>query len=147
MPMVDISGKEMVLRRAVARGEISLKRETIEKIKEGLIKKGDPIQAAEIAATLAVKKTPELIPYCHPIPIEKVAVDFAIADDKIEARAEVVARARTGVEMEALTAVVIALLTIWDMVKYLEKDEGGNYPTTLISGVRVLKKVKEGNNA
>jgi cyclic pyranopterin phosphate synthase len=143
MPMVDISGKEVVLRRAVARGEIRLKRETVEAIKKKTIKKGDPLQAAELAAVLAAKRTPEFIPLCHPIPIEKVAIDFVIGEDKIEARVEVVARAKTGVEMEAITALVIALTTIWDMVKYLEKDESGNYPTTAITGIKVVEKVKE----
>ncbi|MCW3989260.1 MAG: cyclic pyranopterin monophosphate synthase MoaC [Candidatus Bathyarchaeota archaeon] len=140
--MIDISGKEVVHREAEATGRINLKRDTIEKIRSGEIKKGDPLPAAEIACILAVKKTPEFLPLCHPIPITSVDAEFHVADDHIEARCRVTADYKTGVEMEALTGVAAALLTIWDMVKYLEKDEDGQYPSTVITDVKVTEKRK-----
>ncbi len=140
--MIDVSGKEVVHREAEATGRINLKRDTIKKIRSGEIKKGDPLPAAEIACILAVKKTPDIIPLCHPIPITSVDAEFRIADDHIEARCRVTADYKTGVEMEALTGVTAALLTIWDMVKYLEKDENGQYPSTAITDVRVTEKRK-----
>jgi cyclic pyranopterin phosphate synthase len=140
--MIDISGKEVVHREAEAEGVINLRKETVDAIKNGEIKKGDPLQAAEIACMLAVKKTPELIPLCHPIPITSINIEFELGDDSVTARCRVVADYRTGVEMEALAGVTAALLTVWDMVKYLEKDERGQYPTTTITGIRVLEKTK-----
>jgi cyclic pyranopterin phosphate synthase len=140
--MIDVSGKEVVHREAEASGRINLKPETIEKIRSGEIKKGDPLPAAEIACILAVKKTPDIIPLCHPIPITSVDAEFRIADDHIEARCRVTADYKTGVEMEALTGVTAALLTIWDMVKYLEKDTDGQYPSTVITDVKVTEKRK-----
>ena len=140
--MIDVSSKEIVHREAEAKGRITLKLETIQKIRSGEVKKGDPIAAAEIASILAVKKTPELLPLCHPIPITYVGTEFQIGDDFIEVRCRVTADYKTGVEMEALTGVSVALLTIWDMVKYLEKDEKGQYPTTAINDIRVVEKVK-----
>lgn len=140
--MIDISGKEVVHREAEATGRINLKRDTIEKIRSGEIKKGDPLPAAEIACILAVKKTPEFLPLCHPIPITSVDAEFHVADDHIEARCRVTADYKTGVEMEALTGVAAALLTIWDMVKYLEKDTDGQYPSTVITNVKVTEKRK-----
>ena len=107
-----------------------------------MVEKGDPLSTAEIACILAVKKTPELLPLCHPIPITSAKAEFQLADDHIEARCRVEADYKTGVEMEALTGVSIALLTIWDMVKYLEKDEEGQYPSTIITGVKVVEKRK-----
>jgi len=140
--MIDISGKEVVHREAEATGRINLKGDTIEKIRSGEIKKGDPLPAAEIACILAVKKTPDILPLCHPIPITSVDAEFQIADDYIEARCRVTADYKTGVEMEALTGVAAALLTIWDMVKYLEKDTDGQYPSTVITDVKVTEKRK-----
>jgi cyclic pyranopterin phosphate synthase len=140
--MIDISGKEVVHREAEAEGVINLRKETVDAIKNGEIKKGDPLQAAEIACMLAVKKTPELILLCHPIPITSINIEFELGDDSVTARCRVVADYRTGVEMEALAGVTAALLTVWDMVKYLEKDERGQYPTTTITGIRVLEKTK-----
>ena len=140
--MIDISGKEVVHREAEATGRINLKIDTIEKIRSGEIKKGDPLPAAEIACILAVKKTPDILPLCHPIPITSVDAEFHVADDYIEARCRVTADYKTGVEMEALTGVAAALLTIWDMVKYLEKDEDGLYPSTVITDVKVTEKRK-----
>ena len=140
--MVDISGKDVVHREAEAVGRIKLKRETVAAIREGKIKKGDPLTVAEVASIQAVKRTPDLIPLCHPIPITSVSTYYEIGEDEIEARCRVVADYKTGVEMEALTGVTVALLNIWDMVKYLEKDEEGQYPTAAITGIRVTEKRK-----
>lgn len=140
--MVDISQKPPLLRMASAMGEIILKQETLAKIREGQVKKGDPFTIAGIAATNAVKKTPDLIPLCHQVPITDVKTEFVCKEDRVEARVTVKSVGQTGVEMEALIGVSIALATVWDMVKYLEKDEGGQYPTTSISQIRVLQKIK-----
>ena len=140
--MVDVSGKETVYRMAVAVGSIKLKKSTIEAIKNAGIKKGDPLTVGEIAAILAVKKTPELIPLCHNIPIGKVNVNYMLQENAVEVRCTVVTNAQTGVEMEALTGVAIALLNIWDMTKYLEKDENGQYPDAVITDIRVIEKRK-----
>ena len=143
LDMVDVSEKRVVHRTAEAAGRILLRRETLEAIRRGAIKKGDPLPVAEVAGILAAKRVSELIPLCHPIPLTKVDVSFRIGEDHVEARCRVVADYKTGVEMEALTGVTVALLTLWDMVKYLEKDEEGQYPTTRITEVRVVEKRKE----
>lgn len=143
MGMIDITGKKISLREAVASGRIILLPETIKKIKENQVKKGDPLLAAEIAAMRAAKETYLLIPHCHNIPLNTVELNFTTGEDFVEARCHVKAESMTGVEMEALVGVTIALDTIWDMVKYLEKDENGQYPSTRISDIRVLKKVKK----
>lgn len=140
--MVDISDKEVVHRTAEAVGRIKLRKQTVDAVRMGRVKKGDPLAAAEIACVLAAKKTPEIIPLCHPIPITSVNAEFTLGEDFIEARCRVTADYKTGVEMEALTGVTAALLTIWDMVKYLEKDEAGQYPTTAIADIRVTEKRK-----
>lgn len=142
--MVDISSKSESLRRAVASGHIVLKSSTIEAIRSRTIEKGNVLATARIAAVQAVKRTWDTIPMCHQIPITHVDVDFDVADDRVSAVVEVRSLGKTGVEMEALHGVSVALLTVWDMVKSAEKDESGNYPGTLISGVRVVEKVKEG---
>ncbi len=141
--MVDISLKEVVKREARACGKIHLKKETVNAIKENKIEKGNPLEVARVAATLAVKNTPYIIPYCHPIPIESVKVSFQLNDEYVYVCVDVKTSAKTGVEMEALVGVSIALLTIWDMVKYLEKDEKGQYPFTSITDIRVLEKFKD----
>ena len=140
--MIDVSGKETVFRSATAAGRIKLKKSTIKTIREAGIKKGDPLTVGEIAAILAVKKTPELIPLCHNIPIGQVDVEYEFSEDSIEARCIVVTNAQTGVEMEALMGVVTALLNIWDMTKYLEKDADGQYPDAVITDIRVVEKRK-----
>lgn len=140
--MVDISGKEMVPRSATATGRLKLKKETIEAIREGRIKKGDPLTVAEVAAIQAVKKTPDLIPLCHNIPLGSVDVKFTLRKEEVAAACTVNAVYRTGVEMEALTGVSVALLNVWDMVKYLEKDMEGQYPDAVITDVRVTEKRK-----
>jgi cyclic pyranopterin phosphate synthase len=140
--MIDVSLKEVVHREAEAVGRIQLKKGTVDAIKAGKVKKGNPQSVAEVASILAVKRTPETIPLCHPIPITSVTTEFHLDDDHIEARCRVTADYKTGVEMEALAGVTAALLTIWDMVKYLEKDDEGQYPSTAITGVRVVEKRK-----
>jgi cyclic pyranopterin phosphate synthase len=140
--MVDIGGKEVVRRKAVASGKIILGKRSIDAIRSGTVKKGDVLEAAKIAAIQAVKSTPNIVPYCHPIPIESIQADFNIAEDSLKCKVEVNAHYKTGVEMEALTGVSAALLTVWDMVKYLEKDEKGQYPSTRITDIKVVTKEK-----
>lgn len=142
MGMIDVTEKPVIKRQAEALGKILLSTDTIQKIKNNQIKKGDPLLVAEIAAMNAAKQTHLLIPHCHQIPLDTVNVSFKITKDTIEVRCFVRAQARTGVEMEALVGVSIALNTIWDMVKYLEKDERGQYPGTRIIDIRVLRKEK-----
>lgn len=142
MGMVDVTEKPIVLRQAEAAGKILLSSKTIEEIKAGRIKKGDPLLVAEVAAMNAAKQTHLLIPHCHQIPLDRVGVDFQISVDSIEARCLVKAQARTGVEMEAIVGVSAALSTLWDMVKYLEKDGEGQYPFTRIDNIRVIRKEK-----
>ena len=140
--MVDIGEKCIVPRTAEAVGRITLKEETVAAIREGRVRKGDPLAVAEIACIQAVKRTPELIPMCHQIPVSSVDASFTIGPDYVEARCRVNAVYKTGVEMEALTGVSVALLNVWDMVKYMEKDEAGQYPETRIAGIRVVEKRK-----
>jgi len=140
--MVDISGKDVVHRFAEAEGEILLKPGTVEKIRRGEIEKGDVLAAAEIAGIQAAKRTCELIPLCHQIPLSKVKILFNVKEDRVVARCSVNANYKTGVEMEALVGATVALLTVWDMVKYLEKDEAGQYPATKLSEIKILRKEK-----
>ena len=140
--MVDISAKKDVLRIAVAEGKIKLKESTIERIKSSSVRKGDVFTVSKIAAIQACKKTPEILPLCHPLPLTHIEVDFALEKDGVIARATVKAYAKTGVEMEALVAVSTALLCIWDMAKEYEKDEKGQYPETKIEYIKVVKKIK-----
>ncbi|MEM3378079.1 MAG: cyclic pyranopterin monophosphate synthase MoaC [Candidatus Bathyarchaeia archaeon] len=142
--MVDISGKAEILREATAKGTIKLKPETVNLIKEKKTAKGDPLYTAKIAGILAAKKTSELVPLCHPLPLTKVEVKAQILNETtIEVTAIVKTKAQTGVEMEALTAVSTALLTIWDMTKQYEKDSTGQYPTTAIENIHVVRKLKQ----
>jgi len=139
---VDISGKAVSLRTATAVGAIRLRPETLRRIREGRVEKGDPIGLAKMMAVLAAKQTPNLLALCHPLKIEHTDVDVAIGEDSISVSVTVTAHEKTGVEMEALTAVAVALLNIWDLVKAYEKDEGGQYPHTSIESIRVVRKVK-----
>ncbi len=135
--MVDISSKEDTLRQAVASGCLRMKPDTISRIKENSLKKGDVMAVARIAGIMAAKKAPELIPLCHPIKLDSVSIDFEYeAEDILKVKATVKSRGPTGVEMEALTAVAAAALTVYDMVKaidrgmtiekiYLESKQGG----------------------
>ena len=143
MTMVDVSGKRDVLRTAIAKGRIQLKPETVHLIKEQKIEKGDVFSLARVAGILSAKKTSDLIPLCHPLPLSAIDISLKLVDEsQIEVEAEVKAFAKTGVEMEALAAVSAALLTIWDMTKQYEKDSEGQYPTTIINRIQVTRKVK-----
>ena len=140
--MVEVGAKEEVRREAVATGKIYLRSETIDAIRSGRTVKGNVLATAIVAATLAVKETSRVIPMCHAIPVTGIEVEFTDGDTWIVATVRVRSFGRTGVEMEALTGVTVALLTIWDMVKSAEKDEKGQYPTTRIEDIRVLEKMK-----
>lgn len=144
--MVDISSKPLVTRRAVATGLIKLKPSTLEAIQMDKVPKGDVLSVARVAAIQAVKRTPELVPLTHPIPITSVKVEFGFEPEALRAEVEVKSVGQTGVEMEALAGVTGALLAVWDMVKGLEKDERGQYPNTAIQNIRVLRKVKGEQN-
>src|SRR6478672_8784163 len=121
--MVDVAAKPETHRVAVAAGSIRMRAETLSIVKSGTAKKGDVLGVARIAAIQAAKRTSELIPLCHPVPLTSVAVEFSIdeAGSRVECRATVECTARTGVEMEALTAVQVALLTIYDMCKAVDR--------------------------
>ena len=133
--MVDVGDKPDTERVAVARGEIHMKKETLDLIRAGQIKKGDVLTVAQIAGITASKRTSELIPLCHPLPLHKVDVDFVLDDSLpgvvITATARTIGK--TGVEMEALTAVSIAALTVYDMAKAAEK-------TMRIQNIRLVEK-------
>ncbi len=122
--MVDVSAKDNTLRVAVARGEVRMQPETLAMIKEGRMKKGDVLAVAQVAAVMAVKETPRLIPMCHPLNIAGVSVDFHLdeVESKIGVEVEVKLVGRTGVEMEALTGVSVAALTIYDMCKAVDRS-------------------------
>ena len=144
MAMVDVSGKAEIFREATAKGKIRLKPETVNLIRGGKIAKGNPLYTAKIAGVLAAKKTSELVPLCHPLPLTSVEVEAKILDKiTVEVTATVKTKAQTGVEMEALTATSVGLLTIWDMVKQYEKDASGQYPTTAIENIHVVRKLKQ----
>ena len=144
MVMVDVSGKAEIFREATAKGTIKLKPETVNLIKERKTAKGDPLYTGKIAGVLAAKKTSDLIPLCHPLPLTSVEVEAKIlGESTVEVSATVKTRAQTGVEMEALTAVSVALLTVWDMTKQYEKDANGQYPSTAIENIHVVKKIKQ----
>lgn len=143
MSMVDITAKPEVHREATAKGRMKLKPETIRRIKQGKIEKGDPFTIAKIAGILAAKNTSSLIPLCHPLPLTSVNVNLKILNaSAVEAEAVVKTRAQTGVEMEALSAVTVALLTVWDMTKQYEKNARGQYPSTAIEDIHVVQKIK-----
>jgi cyclic pyranopterin monophosphate synthase len=133
--MVDISAKPVVTREAIATGRIQLQPATLELIKENGLKKGDVLAVARIAGIQAAKQTQHLIPLCHQIPLAKIAVDFLITDDGITATTTVKTTAQTGVEMEALTAVNLALLTIYDMCKAVDK-------AMRLDGIHLVSKTK-----
>jgi cyclic pyranopterin monophosphate synthase len=120
--MVDVGAKAITAREAVARGEITMSAEALRLIRRGEVKKGDPLQAARLAGIMAAKRTSELIPLCHPLPLSHVAVELTPTRKgyRIEARARTTAQ--TGVEMEALTAVAVAALTVYDMIKAVDKE-------------------------
>lgn len=133
--MVDISGKPVTTRVARACGQIALSAETIASIAQGAVPKGNPFEAARLAAIAAAKKTADLIPLCHPLRLNTVEVDIRVVSEKSIAYVETVVSAdeRTGVEMEALTACSVALLTIYDMLKAIDKS-------MIIGPIRLLEK-------
>jgi cyclic pyranopterin phosphate synthase len=131
--MVDVGGKAATARRAVASGRITMSQEALEAIREGNAPKGDVLATARIAGIMAAKRTGELIPLCHPLGLEAVAIDFAFEEDAIRATATASLTAKTGVEMEAMTAVSVALLTIYDMAKAIDKG-------MVIESVRLIAK-------
>jgi cyclic pyranopterin phosphate synthase len=140
--MIDVSDKEIVHRRAVASGEIVLKEGTLKAIREGRVEKGDVLTVAKLSGLNAIKSTCNLIAMCHPIPLTYAGIELEVEEDRIVCKSEVRAQYKTGVEMEALTGASVALLTVWDMIKYLEKDERGQYPHTSITNLIVVSKEK-----
>lgn len=141
--MIDISEKDTIPRIATASGKIKLKKETIKRIRAKKVQKGDALTIAKVSAINAVKKVPDLIPFCHPIPITNVNLDFVIEDEAVKVTCRVKSIAKTGVEMEALTGVSVALLNLWDVIKMYEKDEKGQYPSTQIYDIKVEEKIKD----
>lgn len=131
--MVDVGGKNDTAREAMAEGRIAMCAEAAQAIAQGAVAKGDVLAVARVAGIMAAKRTSELIPLCHPLPLTKVTIDLTVEADGVAAIATVATTGRTGVEMEALTAVSTALLTIYDMAKALDKR-------MTIGGVRLLAK-------
>ena len=133
--MVDVGDKDVTSREAVARGYVSIQPETVRLIREGLMKKGDVLTVAQIAGIMGAKKTAELIPLCHPLPLDKVDVELELDEGggRINVTATARTSARTGVEMEALTAVSVAALTLYDMCKAVDRG-------ICIEGVRLVRK-------
>lgn len=133
--MVDVSSKEETVREAVARAKVFMKAETLKLIKEGKVKKGDVLAVAQVAGIAAAKKTWDLVPMCHPLPITGIDMNFFINDQEssIEIEAIVRTKAPTGVEMEALTAVSVTGLTIYDMCKAVDRE-------MVITNIRLMKK-------
>jgi cyclic pyranopterin phosphate synthase len=131
--MVDVGGKPETARSATATGRIGMSPEALTAVREGSGPKGDVLAAARIAGIMAAKKTGELIPLCHPLSLDAVTVDFAFEDDAVRVTARASLTGRTGVEMEALTAASLALLTVYDMAKAVDKG-------MVIEGVRLLEK-------
>jgi cyclic pyranopterin monophosphate synthase len=140
--MVEVGDKPVIKRIALARGKIILNHETIQLIEKGELKKGNVLTTSQIAAIQAVKSTSQMIPLCHPLPIGGVEVEFEVNPESIQVTVEVRSTGKTGVEMEAITGVSVGLLTIWDMVKSVEKDNNGQYPSTRITDIEVIKKEK-----
>ncbi len=131
--MVDVGTKATTAREAIAEGRISMSAEALSAIREGTAKKGDVVAVARVAGIMAAKKTSDLIPLCHPIALTSVTVDFDFEDNGIRVRATARTAGQTGVEMEALTAASVALLTLYDMAKALDK-------AMVLSGIRLLAK-------
>ncbi|MCI4372726.1 MAG: cyclic pyranopterin monophosphate synthase MoaC [Thermoplasmata archaeon] len=138
----DVGGKPAVARRAIATGVLSLSPGTRRALRNHSVEKGDPIAAGELAGLLAMKRTPDLIPHCHTIALTGSRVEIVPSGRGVRVTAEASTVGPTGVEMEALVGATVALLTVWDMVKYLEKDGRGLYPRTSLGPVRVTLKQK-----
>jgi cyclic pyranopterin monophosphate synthase len=131
--MVDVGGKPVQSRRAVARATVRMASETAARLRE--LPKGDALATAQLAGIMAAKRTSELIPLCHPLPLSHVAVTLQVEEDRVEIRAEAATSAQTGVEMEALTAASVAALTVYDMAKAVDKS--------MTFDVSLVEKVKE----
>ena len=131
--MVDVGAKAVTRREAVARGTITIAPDALELIRSGQIAKGDPLQTARLAGIMAAKRTADLIPLCHPLPLSHVDVELLAREDGYDIQAVARTTAQTGVEMEALTAVAVAALTVYDMVKAVDK-------TMVIGDIRLMKK-------
>jgi cyclic pyranopterin phosphate synthase len=140
--MIDIHDKPIIYREALEIGEIELRLKTLDLIRANRIEKGDPLQIAKIAGIQGAKQTSTLMPLCHPLPLESVQIETKLLKQGIRVSAKVLATSKTGVEMEALTAVSAALLSIWDVTKKYEKDDDGQYPHTMIGNIKVQHKVK-----
>jgi len=132
--MVDVGGKPLSRRRAVARGTVVMSRETARRLRE--LPKGDALAAAQIAGLMAAKRTSELIPLCHPLPLSHIDVSLEVGDTGVEITAVVETTAQTGVEMEALTAVSVAALTVYDMTKAVDRE-------LVVMDVKLVEKTKE----
>ena len=144
---VDISKKPVVYREATAVGRIRLKKGTLALIKRRKLEKGDAVSLASMAAIAAAKQTPNIVALCHPLKIERTEPTVKLGEDWVEVRVTVSAHEKTGVEMEALTAVSVALLNVWDVVKAYEKNSRGQYPSTAIESIRVTRKVKSADES
>lgn len=131
--MVDVSGKDVTVRTAAARGRVEVSPEVVQLLHGEGVPKGDVLAVARIAGIQAAKRTPELVPLCHPLAIDAVTVDVIVSDTSVDIRAEVRSTGRTGVEMEALTAVAVAALTVVDMVKAVDRH-------ATITGIEVIAK-------
>jgi len=143
----DVGAKPRVHRRAVSVGELRVRPSTRKAIRAGRVKKGDPLATGELAGLLAMKRTSELIPHCHSVPLTASAVDLKLSRRGVRVRVSAETVDRTGVEMEALVGASVALLTVCDIVKYLEKDARGLYPATSLGPVRVVTKAKSRKEA
>ena len=140
--IVPVGHKPIVERMAVATGILELSQDSADAIRNGLVSKGDVLEARMVAAIQAVKETPRSIPHCHIIPIESCSVVWGWEGNNLRCTVYVSAHWKTGVEMEALCGVSTGLLCAWDMVKSIEKDDKGQYPMTKIREIRVLEKRK-----
>ena len=140
--IVHIGSKPVVERHASSTGLLHLQAATVLAIQNKEIKKGDVLEASTIAAIQAVKETPRIIPHCHPIPLEGCTVSWSFEGNALRCTVNVAAHYKTGIEMEALTGVSAGLLCALDMVKSLEKDENGQYPSTSITDIVVVEKFK-----
>ena len=132
--MVDVGAKPLSRRRAIARGEVRMAAETARRLRE--LPKGDALATAQLAGIMAAKRTSDLIPLCHPLPLSRIDVTLDVREASVEIAATVETTAQTGVEMEALTAVSVAALTVYDMAKAIDKE-------MVVDGVRLVEKTKE----
>jgi cyclic pyranopterin phosphate synthase len=131
--MVDVGDKDVTRREATATGRIAMSAEAVAAIRAGAVKKGDVIAVARVAGIMAAKRTSDLVPLCHPLPITRVSLDLDVTDEGVAATATVRTDGKTGVEMEALTAVSVALLTVYDMAKAIDK-------TMILHDIQVIAK-------